>query len=343
MEIMKKLNLNAATIMKIAGLALVAVIVLIFLLRLISSSFGTSLRQNLSTGTDSVGMAYDTSMEKAMSAGGTGAMPELSARNIASAPAPNSGTVSGDTAEDFEVTEYNGTIETRNLKKTCGAISGLKAKDYVIFESAYEYDHGCNYVFKVRRENTDEIFGVVKGLDPRDLTESIRTIKRQIDDYTSETEILMKKKESIENTLNDAITAYDEISRVATQARDSESLAKIIDSKIRIIESLTQQRINVETQLDRLARAKADELDRIDYTYFRLNIYENKFIDGENLRDSWKAAIKKFVTDINGIFQDASLGLVAAIFFVLQYALYLLLILIAAKYGWRLARYIWRK
>ena len=49
-------------------------------------------------------------------------------------------------------------------------------------------------------------------------------------------EYLKKKKETIEETLNDAINSYNEIAKVATEARDAESLSRIIDSKIRIIE-----------------------------------------------------------------------------------------------------------
>ena len=222
-------------------------------------------------------------------------------------------------------------------------MAGLKARDYVIFENANEYDTGCNYTFKVRNENKDEILAIVKSLNPRTLVENIHTIKRQIDDYTSEEEILKNKKEVIEKTLNDAVKSYDEISRLATQQRDVESLAKIIDSKIRIIEKLSRERVRVNEQLDRLSRAKADQMDRTQYVYFRLNVYENKFVDWKSIKDSWAAAIKKFVSNMNNVLQAISVNLIFVLFTIFQYVLYLLIIILAVKYLWKYIKYVWRK
>jgi len=120
-------------------------------------------------------------------------------------------------------------------------------------------------------------------------------------------------------------------------------LAKIIDSKIGIIERLTQERININAQLERLERSKAEQLDRLDYTYFNVYVLENKFIDGDNLKDSWKIAVKSFIRDVNGVIQDITINLVSLLFLILQYIIYLFIILIVVKYGWRLAKYIWRK
>ena len=342
MEFLNKYNLTPKKIFMVAGIVLLAIVVIMVAFSLIGASVSTvkqsALKSLAPSGAMNLGLSYDEAMDSATGS----AMPELSMRNIAPTP-PNGGVVTGDTSEDYEVTQYNATVETRDLAGTCAAIANLKPKDYVIFENAYQYDHGCNYTFKVTTDHTAEILDVVKGLDPKELVENTQTIKRRIDDFTSEIDILTKKKESIESTLDDAINSYDEISKVATQARDAESLAKIIDSKIRIIESLTNQRISVNAQLDRLERSKADQLDRLDYTYFYLNIYENKFIDAENLADSWKAAIKNFVSDTNRILQELSLGLVTVILVIIQYALYLFLLLIVAKFGWKLVKKIWNK
>ncbi len=348
MDFLNKYNLSPMKILKIAGLGLAGIIVVIFIFGLIGPFFNQVIR---TAGNQNLSMKSSLGLSEPASYGSgavnstpayDSAMPELSARNIA--PIPTDDTViTGDTAEDYEVTDYSGTIKTRQLKKTCAALFALKARDYVIFENANEYDQGCNYTFKVKSENKDEILSIVKSLNPRTLVENTRTIKRQIDDYTSETEILKNKLAVIESTLNDAIASYDEISKLATQQRDAASLAKIIDSKIGIIERLTQQRININAQLDRLSRAKTDQLDRIDYVYFRLNVYENKFIDGQSIRDSWEAAIKKFVTNMNNVLQAISVNLVFVIFTVLQYVLYLLIILLALKYLWKFTKYIWRK
>lgn len=345
MEFPVKFNFKAANVLKIAGLTLLAIIVLVVAFRLIGSSFNSVFRKTAGVSSLSMQIApsYNAKLSNEVaydSAGGVG----LSSRNVISEPTPAPASPStGDNAEEFEVSDYNATIETRRLKDTCAQVMALKARPEVIFESASESEHACNYSFKVKRAQAAEILGVVKSFDPKELTENTYTIKGLVDDYTSETEILQKKLASIDDTLKKAISAYDGVTALATRVQDIESLAKIIDSKITIIERLTQERISVNAQLERLSRAKAVQLDRLEYTYFNLNILENKFVDGQSLKDSWKTAIKEFVRDVNAVAQDITVNLAVVLLLIAQYALYIFILLVVVKYGWQLAKYIWRR
>ncbi|MFZ5365148.1 MAG: hypothetical protein ACOZBH_03045 [Patescibacteria group bacterium] len=338
MDFFKKHNLTAANIFKIAGVAIVAIFLLVVAFRLIGTSINTVLK-NRDYGYDvypqsSTGYDYKSGI-------GYPAMEPigLSERNIAPVPS----TTTGSDAEEYEVTEYYAMIETRELDKTCALITDLKAREDVIFESANEYDQGCNYIFKVKKDSVSQILDIINSTDPKELTESTYTIKNIIEDYTSEIDILEKKLESIDETLNKAMAAYDNITALATRVQDVETLAKIIDSKIAIIERLTQERINVNSQLDMISRSKAVQLDRLEYTYFHVNIIEDKFIDGENLKDAWKAAIKKFVNDINDVAQGVTVTLVTVLLRVVQIALYLLILLVIVKYSWKFIKYFWKK
>jgi hypothetical protein len=268
---------------------------------------------------------------------------QLSQRNIAPMPPQGGGSAPGNDAEAYETTEYNGTIETRNLKKDCATLLGLKARKEVIFESVGEYRQGCSFVFKVERARAEEILAIVKGLDPKELSVSTYTIKGQIEDFTSETDILKNKLATIDDTLRNAVSAYDEITALATRTKDVESLAKIIESKLQIVERLTQERINIGAQLERLSRAKLEQLDRLDYTYFRLSVVEKQYVDIVELKDSWKEAIRSFVRNANDAAQAVSVSLAGFIIVVLSYALYALILIIAAKYGWKFIVYIWKK
>ena len=272
------------------------------------------------------------------------AMPEMSARNASiSRPPTQYGGTTGDNAEEYEVAQYNATIETRKLKSTCTAFDELKKRSDVIFENSNTGDHNCSFTFKVKHESVDGVLAWLKDLRPKNLSENTYTIKNQVDDFTSETEILTKKRESIDDTLEKALAAYDEITRLATNTENADALAKIIDSKIQIIERLTQERININEQLDRLARGKTQQLDQLDYTYFYVNVYENKFIDAEQIHDSWKEAIRGFVQDVNKILQDFTINLISLLLMVALWCLYGLIALFIAKYGWQLVKYIWKK
>jgi len=337
MQIPQDLHFKTSSILKIAGLALLVIIVIAIGFRLISPSL-TSLSSKNKTISQAM-PAYDMYSEEM--AYGVGGGVGLSSRNYI--PPINGGTTIGDDAEEFEVKDYNANIETRHLEDTCKKITDLKIREDVIFENANEYEKSCNYSFKVKKDSVDEILAIIEALDPKDLNESTYTIKSLIDDYTSEVEILEKKMSSIEETLNDAVKAYDDIAKLATKAQDVESLAKIIDSKIRIIERLTQERINLNAQLERLGRAKAEQVDRLEYIYFNVYVVENKFVDAQNLKDSWKTAVKSFVRDMNSIVQDITINLVSLFFLIIQYIIYLFIVLVVAKYSWRFAKNIWKK
>ncbi len=332
-------NFKVTDALKIGGVVLIAFVVLAVGLNLLSSPF-RSLMTNFGGG-------YSTSESAPPMYGGmTKEMVDevsLSARNVAGTIAPPTTGTSGNDAENYEVVNYNGRIETGNISKTCGAIAELKAKDYVVFENSNESDNYCNYTFKVAADHVAEVKGIIKNLDPEELTENKYTIKNQVADYTSEIDILKKKAEVIETTLKNAVAAYDEITGLASRTQDASALAKVIDSKIQTIERLTQERLMINEQLDRLARGKAEQLDRLAYTYFTINVYEHKYFDGEGLKNSWKNAVSQFFFDLNEIAQHLTIGLVTLLITAAQFVLMFFIIVVIAKYVWRGSKYIWNK
>ncbi len=249
----------------------------------------------------------------------------------------------GKDAEAYEVTDYSATIETRELDKTCGDLLALKAKDYVIFDASNRYEHGCSYSFKVTHEHEAEILAAIKAMDPRTLSENTQTIKGQLDDYANQVEILQKKKASIEETLSDALKSYDQITALATKARDAESLATIIDSKVRLIERLSQSRVDINAELDQLAKAKADQMDRLNYTFFNVTVSDVRYLDLKELQDSWRSAIRDAVDSANQVLQGLTVQLLTFVLVVAQFLLYIVLLTFAAKYGWRAVKRIWKK
>jgi hypothetical protein len=341
MEFFKTLDPKKQKTLKILGAVVAGVIVLAALTTIIRPSsygpmmYGGGVASVAPQASGNFGVSYESADGYSSSK-----MANLSARNVMP---PSYGGTTGNDAEAFEVTDYNATIETNDLDGTCGTIADLKSKSYVIFENSNTSERNCSYTFKVKKANVAEALSVLKDLDPKELNENTYTIKEQVKDYTSQAEILQKKLVAIDETLKKALAAYDEITTIATRANDAGSLAKIIDSKVGIIERLTQQRIDVSTQLDYISRAKADQLDRLDYTRFYVSVYENKYIDGRNIKDSWKQAVRDFVYNVNMIVQKISIGLVQFALLIVQFIIYILIILVVAKYGWRFVRGFWKR
>jgi hypothetical protein len=131
------------------------------------------------------------------------------------------------------------------------------------------------------------------------------------------------------------------VTQLAVNTRDADALAKVIDSKIGLIERLTQERINITAELERLSRAKREQLDRVDFSFFSVTVSEILYFDWRALGDSWRHSLQSFVQETNGLLQKMTLGLLSLLLFVVEYAVYLVLLLLCVKYGWRLARFLW--
>ncbi len=356
MDFLKKFDTGPLQVLKFALLALVAVIVLTLAMNFfrgsanpftssgIYSGNSVSMREEASLAQDSY-QSYGEDGDMAYS-GKMGA-PSIGVRNVmydpTMPPMPGGNGTPGADAEAFEVKDYGVTIESMNVSRDCAAIVALKSREDVIFNSGNEYDRGCNYSFKVVNGSVENVLGILKNMNPKDLSENAYTIKNIVSDYTSQEQILKEKLATVDETLAKALAAYDDVTVLATRTQDAASLAQIIDSKINIIERLTMMRAEINAQLTSLSRAKAEELDRLDYTYFNVNVYENKFVDGENLKDSWKQSVQQSLYDINRVAQQLSVGLVALIFFIFQYVIYGLILLFVAKFGWKFVKEIWQK
>jgi hypothetical protein len=338
MEFLKKFNITGTQFIK--GAALLAILLIV--LSVISKNFlyGVSFSDN-----GFINTKQGMSEEMFYGDGGiTMGAPTLSVRNVATdsyMPVPQPSYTPGNDAENFEVREYNATIETRNLEEDCEVIQALKKREDVIFENTSAYDHGCSYTFKVKKNSVEAVLAIINERNPKSLNESTYTIKREVTDYTGEIEILQNKLATLDKTLADALASYDNVTTLANNMGNVESLAKIIDSKLAIIERLTLARIDTNSQLERLERAKSEALDRLEYTYFYVQVYENKFIDGEEMKNSWKAAVQQFVREVNNLFQDLSIGFVTLLLLIVKFALYGIVLLFAARFGWSAARNIW--
>lgn len=348
MEFLKKIKWTPLNILKASVLLLVTLFVLTLIHNMFNvrgfsfdSKGSSSISDMLSSysgdyaESDSYGYAEEEMMAKIM--------PQAAEIGIGVPPMPEPSSPIGNDAEDYEVTQYSASIESRDSKETCATIADLKSLDYVIFEDVNESERNCYFRFKVEISKVDEVLSIIESLDPKDLSENTYTIKQQVTNTESELEILQRKLDSINETLNTAIVSYDEITALATATSDAESLTKVINSKISTIERLTQQKINITAQIQRLARSQAQQLDRLGYVYFDINVFENKFIDGEYLKDSWKAAVKGFVRDINKTAQDVTINLIALAFALAKYILYFLILLMVAKGLWKFTKSVWTK
>ncbi len=256
-------------------------------------------------------------------------------------PEPYPNWVAGNRAEEFEAVDYYGEFETSNIERVCGAIKGLKAYSQVVFLDSSEGEESCRYSFKVEKGSVAQVLSVLDSLNPRTLTEHTQTIEPTLNEFETREEILMRKLEAIEDTLTEASRAYDQLRVLATSAQDADALAKVISNKLALVERLTNERLSLRSQLEQLAENQALQIDRLEYVYFDVYGYERKVVDLRDFKDSWMNALQRFGLEFNQVLQGLTLGVIKFVAYLALFILYILIVVLLAKYGWRFVKRIW--
>lgn len=339
MLLFNRYEIHPLPVLKFAAIAMVVIFVAIFALSLLGSL--NSARSKPSTslyGAPSMGGIFDAGggmMEGGYAQSDSTMMPGAY-RPSPSTPPP------GTKAELYEVSDYRASIEKREKASACAAIAGLKPLSYVIFNSAIERSASCDYTFKVEKSHTEEVLAVIRGLAPKDLSEDTRTIQSQIDAISNQAETLAKQLAAIDDSLEQVTSDFDSVSTLARKQGDADALSRAIKYKLDLIKQLSQERQYVSTSLDQLARAKADSLDRLSYSFFSVSVYENRFVDWKAIGDSWKREAQRMIARINASLQHASTGVVSFLFWLAPLLLYALILFFLVKYGIRIGKYLWR-
>lgn len=334
MEWLKKIEaLGGKQILKVIAFGIAVLFVLWIGINLLSQSTGLSVG-NENYVSDSV---PSVSLNKARYENDGYAREQVLPYAPVSTPA-----VVGSDAEDFEIKDYTVGIETRDKNEACSVIRNLKKQPAVIFEQSREYDAGCSYVFKVANKEAATILAFLEAQNPKTLEEQSYTIKSEITYYADEVAILENKLTSLDKTLTEAVASYESLSKLATEVGDVESLVKVIDSKLMMIERLTNARIEASNRLDAMSKAKAEALDKTTYTYFRVTVYESVFLDTEATLASWKSATQQFVRETNVLLQDITIGFVSFMLLLAKFALYLVVLLFVLRFGVRFVKQVWK-
>jgi len=332
MKFLKNFDWSVRSIAKVVGVVILGIFAFSVVIALISFSFRTIFHNS-----GSYMGSYDNDYPMTDMAYSEKSVSRLSMPSI-----PKPGFSGGNDAESYEVKTYSAQINTRKLKKTCKVISDLKSREDVIFEDSNENDMSCSYRFKVKKDSASDVFAVIKSLKPKDLNQNIQTIKGAIEGFDKQLDILQKKLISVEETLASAQKAYDDVQDLATRKQDVESLSTIISNKLELINKLTNERLNVKSRIDSYARSRAEQMERLNYSFFNVNIFKDTIFDWNEIKDSWKYEFKAFIRNFNDVLQGVSVNLVTYMIRFIQVTIYFFLSLFLLKLVWGATKKIWK-
>jgi len=330
---------------KLVLIALGALLVLSILLTVLKSLMGFSTSESLSQNIRfNAGMGESDSVTGMSSPSAPMVDTEMAYDKISSTYERGGYSTGGD-AEKYEALSYNVTYKNKNITPICDTIESWKPLSYVVFEHAGRNDLGCNYRFKVERENVNGILEEVEKLHPEDMYADTTTMKKQVVEYEGQLAILLQKQEILEATLQKTTSAYNTVTALATQTQDVENLAIIVRDELNAIKQLTNERVLLAQQIESLAKRSAELQDQIQYVVFSLRVNKYEVIDGSAIKDSWVYKTRQVITDANRTLQDLTLGVIQLLLDLLQVIVYagvvLVVVVVVGRIGWHFVRSVW--
>ncbi len=254
------------------------------------------------------------------------------------------GAIGGD-AENYETLTYYVNFKKSGIDNICNEIKSLKKLNYVVFEDSSNNDTSCSYSFKVERNHVDDVVNLLNKFEPNDFTANMDVVKKQLVEYDSQLNILLKRQNELKKTLDDAILAYDNLITLATNVEDTESLTKIINSKLAMIDKLTNQRFALAAKIDSISKRSAELRDKIEYAYFHVSVSKYRIFDFDGLKDSWVNQVRTFVYNFNAMLQSLSIGIFSLFLSLFQIVVYVSIVAFIAlafvKYGWKFVKRFW--
>lgn len=255
-------------------------------------------------------------------------------------PAPSEYTAD---LESFETTSYSVTARTRDFDPLCAELENLKADEAIHFKYLNTAINNCRATFYVEESKVDatiDIFSSFAGIEISRNTESVTRHRQQLQ---SQTEILQQQLASVQRSLTSAEIQFDELADFARQSKDAASLSEAIRYKLQNIDTLTQRKINLTNQLNRLYQQAADLKDRLDVVQFDVSINRSYPIYSERDSQKWESAWE----ELKDAYTDTLINLSAffGVFLLwgVQTVIYLLVSIVILRGLWKFVKLLWNR
>ena len=255
-------------------------------------------------------------------------------------PVPGDGYTSS--LERYETSQYRISARTKQFEEICDAVTNLKSEDAIHFKNFDSSINTCHAQFFVEKDRADGVVSLFKNFSGVKIDHSTNSVTRHKENIESQSSIVRQQLLSVTNTLTEAEVAFNEIVEFARQNKDAETLSEAIRAKLQQIDYLTQRKISLTSQLNNYAQQAADLNERIDVVRFAVNInrsnpvYPNK--KSQQWENAWNELSEHFTSTLIGL--TAMFGIF--LLYVVQYGIYLLVLIVATRLGWKFVKIIWK-
>ena len=175
------------------------------------------------------------------------------------------------------------------------------------------------------------------------MTRNTQSVTRHREQLQSRTSILRQQLASVERSLSIAETEFDEIAAFAREANDAVTLASAIREKLSLIDTLTQRKISLTSQIDSLLQQAADLEEQLNVVQFTVNIQRSYPLFPNETSRKWEQAWG----ELDNQFTDTLIALTAFfgifLLWTVRITLYALVGIVVIRGLWKFIRFVWKK
>ena len=257
-------------------------------------------------------------------------------------PTPNTGNYTSD-LESYETTSYGISGDTKEFDRVCSSLESLKDSPNVHFKSLNITKNRCSAILYSEESEVDRILWELAGYDDVDYTRNTISVTRHKQQIEGQTQILQEQLKNVNRSLVSTEQQYNELAELAKENNNADALSTAIKQELSQMKSLTNEKINLTSQLDRIYQQAADLQARLDVVEFSVNISRQNVIDSDKYEDVWSNTWNQLKDSFNNTLVNLTFILASFLLYVIQFVVYALILIYIAKYLWRLTRWIWNR
>lgn len=325
---------------KIASIILIAIVVIFFILIFIANNLNDARSGPTGFAMDapSSGMGMGMELNNYDSASPTYRQTESSYYP----PQPNP-TDYTKGLESYETTTYNLGGRIKQFDEFCDALNFLKADSQIHFKSITTSTNNCQAMFYVNKNKAIETLNTISNYSGIEVNRNTTSVTRHRAQLQSQTAIIQQQLASVMKSLSTAETQFDEIAEFSRQTNNATELSKAIREKLTLIDTLTQRKISLTSQLDRLYQEASDLEERLNVVAFYVNVNrsypQNVNEQSQKWEQAWYNLKNQYTNTLIAITALFSVFILRVVI-ILVYAL---VIIVALRGLWKFVKLVWNK
>ena len=245
--------------------------------------------------------------------------------------------------ESYETTRYTVGGKVKEFDDLCQSLIALKADPNIHFQSINTQTNYCRAHFYVEEAQVSAVVDTLAGYGGVEISRDTSSVTRHRQQLQSRTNILQQQLARVEQTLAAAEAQLDRLNARFYATDEVTEISAEVTNSLRFIDQMTNQKINLISQLDTLYQQSADLEARLNVVEFSVNISRSNPLHPNKYERAWEQAWD----ELHDTFNETLIGITAFfgifLLWALRISVYLLVVLIIVRLFWKFGRLLWNK